>query len=96
MDSRELQESAPSWIMVWKKYRAAELLKEKLYHNSIIWHYLSHRIELTVHGAIVELNAINQFMENIYSVYSQSPKSTNQLKTIAACLSVKLTKLVVV
>lgn len=78
--------------MVGKKSGVAELLKQKMDQKFlIVWHCLKHRLELAVHDTIVEINAIKHFkdfMESISTVYSQSPKNTNELKTNSASLKV--------
>jgi hypothetical protein len=73
---------------------ASNLLK--MYPHLIVWHCLSHRLELAVSDAVGEITAVNHFQiffDKLYSLYSSSPKNMSELKECAKCVEEQVRKI---
>ena len=69
-------------VMLRKKSGVAKRLMEK-HPDSIVWHCLNHRLELSVGGAVSEVVGVNyfrDFMDKQYALYNQSPKNMRELE----------------
>lgn len=72
----------------------ATLLKSK-YTQLHTFHCMAHRLELAVRSSVDTVNAVSHFRmfaDELYKVYSMSPKNQRELNTIAESLSVELLK----
>jgi hypothetical protein len=81
--------------VVGKQSGVLTRLKE-LYPQLILWHCMSHRVELAVADSTKVMNAVNHmmsFMDKLYSLYSQSPTAQRGLETCAAQLDLQLKKI---
>lgn len=68
----------------------------KKYPDIILWHCANHRLELSVGDVakdVAGVNPLHIFIDSLYSTYSQSPKSYDELKECAAELDTVLKKL---
>ena len=82
-------------VLMGKRSGVAVRLQEK-FPTLLIWHCLNHRLELAVHDAIGEINAVNHFkifMDSLYCVYSQSSKNQRQLQEISEELNTQCLKI---
>lgn len=62
---------------------------QKIYPNIIIWHCCNHRLELAVSDTLKKIQGTNHFqsfIENLYTIYHQSPKNMHELKMCATSL----------
>ncbi|KAI6651795.1 hypothetical protein LOD99_5042 [Oopsacas minuta] len=67
----------------------------KQFPNTILWHCLNHRLELSVSDTIKKLNSINHFkifFDKLYSLYSRSPKNQRELIECSLAVSEQVTK----
>ena len=70
-------------------------LKEK-FVDLISWHCFNHRIELSVHDAVVSCTQINHFkifMDKLYSLFSMSPKNRRQIELCASQIGAEFMKI---
>ena len=68
----------------------------KKYPNTILWHCLNHRLELSVSDAIKKENAINHFkifFDKLYSLYSRSPKNQRELNECSSAVHEQVKKI---
>ena len=68
----------------------------KKYPNTILWHCLNHRLELSVSDAIKKVNAINHlkiFFDKLYSLYSRSPKNQRELNECSSAVHEQVKKI---
>ena len=68
----------------------------KKYPNTILWHCLNHRLELSVSDAIKRVNAINHFkifFDKLYSLYSRSPKNQRELSECSSAVCEQVQKI---
>ena len=82
-------------VMLGVKSGVAKQLRDS-FPDIIIWHCLSHRVELAVNDALQDQNSCNHFeifIEEIYSLYNQSPKNWRQLNNIASELGLEINKI---
>jgi hypothetical protein len=59
------------------------------------FHSMAHRLELAVKNAVDTINAASHFryfIDELYKVYSMSPKNQAELQAIADALSIELMK----
>jgi len=69
---------------------------QTLYPKVLLWHCMCHRVELAVDDSIKSVTAINHvkaFMDELYSLYSQSPSLQRELCTIASDLNTEIMKI---
>lgn len=69
---------------------------EELFPTLVLWHCANHRLELAVGDAVAEVEKMNHFklfMDSLYSLYSQSPKLTEELQASAREVSCELLKI---
>lgn len=72
-------------VMLGKKSGVATRLMEQ-YPHLLTWHCMNHRLELAVNDAVENVTAINHFksfIDQIYSLYSQSSKNQRELMSAA-------------
>jgi OTU-like cysteine protease len=82
-------------VMTGRKAGVASILRG-MFPNLITYHCLNHRLELAVGDCIsdcVGVNHFRSFMDSLYSLYSQSPKTQRQLEEVADDLGVRLRKI---
>lgn len=82
-------------VMTGNKSGVGVLLLE-MFPNLLLWHCANHRLELAVHDAVSEVagsNPFKIFVDNLYSLYSKSPKLQQELKECAASLGTQLLKI---
>ena len=71
------------------------LLKQK-YPSLQTFHCMAHRLELAVKDAVDTVNPISHFrvfVDELYKVFSMSPKNQRELQSVAESLSVELLKI---
>ncbi len=81
--------------MLGRKVGVHAKLKQ-LFPNIIGWHCLNHRLELSVHDVVQSLTGINHlksFVDNLYSLYSRSPKAKRELDECAADVGTQVYKI---
>lgn len=82
-------------VMLGKRSGVGKQMKDK-FPNLFIWHCLNHRLELAVGDAIKSVTSLNHFqsfLDCLYSVYSQSAKNQNELKSISEQLDTQIKKI---
>ena len=60
------------------------------------FHCMAHRLELAVKNAVDTVNLVSRFkmfVDELYKVYSMSPKNQRELEIVAESLSVELMKI---
>ena len=80
--------------MTGKQSGVATRLRQK-YPMLITWHWMNNRPELAVSDAVKEVTAVNHFrcfMDKLYSLYSQSPKSVRALQSVSDELNMQIRK----
>jgi hypothetical protein len=68
----------------------------KMFPNLLLWHCLNHRLELAVGDSITEVSGTSPFkifIDNLYSLYNQSPKLQEELRQCATCVNGELKKI---
>ena len=63
--------------------------------NTILWHCLNHRLELSVSDAVKRVNSINHFkifFDKLYSLYSRSPKNQRELIECSSAVCEQVTR----
>ncbi|XP_044154702.1 E3 SUMO-protein ligase KIAA1586-like [Bufo gargarizans] len=73
---------------------ASRIVRE--FPNIVIWHCLSHRVQLALDDAINSVSQVNHFkmfLEKIYSIYHVSNKHQLELHNIAADLELEIVKI---
>lgn len=81
-------------VMLGRKTGVAKLLMD-LFPQLIVWHCAAHRLELGVADTVRQVagtNSFKSFMDKLYSLYSMSPKNSNELENAAREVSVQLLK----
>ena len=80
--------------MIGQHKGVASLLKAK-YPLLKTFHCMAHRLELAVKNSVDTVNAVSHFrifVDELYKVYSMSPKNQKELEDVAAKLSIELMK----
>ncbi|XP_055384099.1 E3 SUMO-protein ligase KIAA1586-like [Condylostylus longicornis] len=83
-------------VMLGSKSGVSARIKE-IFPNVIIWHCLSHRLQLVLDDSINDIKQINHFklfMDRIYSIFHQSNKNQKELNNISENLCLDIIKIV--
>lgn len=82
-------------VMLGRKSGVSARL-EKVFPNIIIWHCLSHRLQLVLDDSVADIKQVNHFkifLDKIYAMFHQSNKKQTELFNISQELGLEIIKI---